>query len=55
MPCAGDNAHLDSVYGGYCVFAQIHPEDDASFAVVDSIAAVVKQRGTVDIVSMKAS
>ena len=33
----GTNAHLDEAYGGYCVFAQV--EDDASFAIVDAIAA----------------
>merc|ERR1711934_1221172 len=35
------NSHLDEAYGGYCVFAQV--EDDASFAVVDKIAAAIKQ------------
>ena len=34
------NAHLDEAYGGYCVFAEV--ADDASFAVVDRIAAAVK-------------
>ena len=32
-----------SRYGGYCVFAQV--EDDASFAVVDAIAAAIKAGG----------
>jgi cyclophilin family peptidyl-prolyl cis-trans isomerase len=35
------NAHLDSVYGGYCVFASVAPGDAASFATVDAIAAAV--------------
>ena len=39
----GTNAHLDEAYGGYCVFAQV--EDDASFAIVDAIAAAVKSKG----------
>ena len=29
----------DTVYGGYCVFAEV--ADDASFAVVDKIAAAI--------------
>ena len=41
----GTNAHLDEAYGGYCVFAQV--EDDASFQVVDSIAAEIKSKGKV--------
>ena len=39
----GSNAHLDTAYGGYCVFAQV--EDAASFAVVDAIAAAIKAGG----------
>ena len=37
------NAHLDNVYGGYCVFAEV--ADDASFATVDKIAAAIKGGG----------
>ena len=33
------NSHLDEAYGGYCVFAEV--ADDASFAVVDRIAAAI--------------
>ena len=33
------NSHLDEAYGGYCVFAEV--ADDASFAVVDKIAAAI--------------
>ncbi|CAE8635821.1 unnamed protein product, partial [Polarella glacialis] len=47
------NAHLDSVYGGYCVFAEV--ADDASFRVVDAIAQAVKERGSVKINSVTAS
>lgn len=43
----GTNAHLDEAYGGYCVFAQV--EDDASFAIVDAIAAAVKSKSKVAI------
>ena len=46
----GTNAHLDSAYGGYCVFAQV--EDDASFKVVDAIAEAIKKVGKVDISSI---
>ena len=35
-----DNIHLDSAYGGYCVFAEVRNEE--SFRVVDAIAAVIK-------------
>ena len=35
-----DNTHLDSAYGGYCVFG--HVIDDASFSVIDTIAQAVK-------------
>ena len=41
------NEHLDSAYGGYCVFARV--EDDESFAVVDEIAKVVKGKGKVTV------
>ena len=43
------NSHLDEVYGGYCVFAQVLEDDAASFAVVDKIAAAIKKQGTVPI------
>jgi len=42
------NVHLDEAYGGYCVFAQIDPTDQASFQVVDAIAKeILKAEGTV--------
>ena len=44
------NAHLDSVYGGYCVFAEVVSEE--SFATVDKIAEKIKGgAGTVTITS----
>ena len=43
------NSHLDEVYGGYCVFAQVADGDTASFAVVDKIAAAIKAQGKVPI------
>ena len=46
------NSHLDEVYGGYCVFAQVSESDTASFAVVDKIAAAVKAQGKVQINSI---
>lgn len=42
-----DNSHLDAAYGGYAVFAKV--KDDASFQVVDAIAAAVKEKGRVGI------
>lgn len=43
----GENSHLDTAYGGYCVFAKV--EDDSSFQTVDTIAAAVKKDGKVRI------
>merc|ERR1740121_119631 len=43
------NDHLDTVYGGYCVFAKV--ADQASFATVDKIAAAVT-KGNVKISAM---
>ena len=53
----GANTHLDSAYGGYCVFAQIAAEDRASFETVDKIAAAIAaQEGRrVAILSVRAS
>lgn len=45
----GDNTHLDSAYGGYCVFARVDPNDVASFRVIDAIATEVKSKGSVAI------
>ena len=42
-----DNVHLDGAYGGFCVFARV--KNEASFRVVDAIAAAVKQKGSVGI------
>ena len=36
------NSHLDEAYGGYCVWAEVHPGDSSSFAVIDKVAAAVK-------------
>mmetsp|Transcript_110150 Transcript_110150/g.206487 ORF Transcript_110150/g.206487 Transcript_110150/m.206487 type:complete len:152 (-) Transcript_110150:86-541(-) len=47
------NDHLDTVYGGYCVFAEV--ADDASFTTVDKIADAVKKCGKVAIISVTAS
>ena len=40
-----DNAHLDSAYGGYAVFAAVDPGDAASFATIDSIARNILEGG----------
>lgn len=45
----GNNKHLDSAYGGYCVFALVEDGDATSLRVVDDIAAAVKARGKVGI------
>ena len=39
----GDNPHLDSAYGGFCVFAAVADADAASFRVVDAVAESVKK------------
>lgn len=36
-----ENTHLDTAYGGYCVFAVVAQGDVASWAVVDKIAVAV--------------
>lgn len=36
-----DNSHLNSAYGGYCVFASVEAGDAASWRTVDAIAAAV--------------
>uniref|UniRef100_A0A0G4FCB9 peptidylprolyl isomerase n=1 Tax=Chromera velia CCMP2878 TaxID=1169474 RepID=A0A0G4FCB9_9ALVE len=35
------NAHLDTAYGGYCVFATVDEGDAASFSTIDAIAQAV--------------
>ena len=41
----GANTHLDSVYGGYCVFAAVAENDTTSWAVVDAIADAIAKQG----------
>jgi len=36
-----DNLHLDTVYGGYCVFAEVDPRDATSWATINAIAAAI--------------
>jgi cyclophilin family peptidyl-prolyl cis-trans isomerase len=45
------NAHLDVVYGGYCVFAVV--QDDESFRTVDAVARKVKAGSPTTIVRMR--
>lgn len=37
-----DNSHLDTAYGGYCVWANVKEGDAESWKTVDAIAAAVK-------------
>jgi cyclophilin family peptidyl-prolyl cis-trans isomerase len=46
------NAHLDSAYGGYCVFAEVAAGDSASDATMNRIAEEVKTKGSVKINKM---
>lgn len=39
------NSHLDTAYGGYCVFANVEEDDDESFKVVDAIAKQIVEGG----------
>ena len=45
------NTHLDTAYGGYCVFAEV--ADEPSYAVVDAIAGAVSQKGSVALQEMR--
>ena len=49
-----NNVHLDSVYGGYCVFAAVDQSDKASWQVIGAIAETIsrKQGGLVGISNM---
>ena len=40
----GANCHLDSVYGGYCVFAEVSSDDSDSWATVDAIASAISSK-----------
>ena len=45
-----ENKHLDSVYGGYCVFAQVDDNDKDSWATINAIADAIandKSRPTI--------
>lgn len=51
-----ENAHLDSAYGGYAVFAAVEPGDAASFATIDAIARAIadqSQKPTIDFVHVE--
>ena len=37
--------HLDEVYGGYCVFAEVAASDEASWATVNAIADAIANKG----------
>lgn len=41
-----DSPHLDSAYGGYCVFAEVEEDDEDSWRCVEAIAEVIKTKGT---------
>lgn len=36
-----DSPHLDSAYGGYCVFAEVAADDAASWATITAIAKAI--------------
>jgi peptidyl-prolyl cis-trans isomerase B (cyclophilin B) len=40
----GDNEHLDSAYGGYCVFAEVRLDDERSWATIDAIAKKIASK-----------
>lgn len=45
------NAHLDSAYGGYCVFAQVEAHDAESWTVIEKIARSIPAGKNVKIAS----
>ena len=49
-----ENSHLDSAYGGYCVFAVVELDDASSWKTIDAIAASIatKQKPTVTVKSV---
>jgi cyclophilin family peptidyl-prolyl cis-trans isomerase len=49
-----DNTHLDDVWGGYCVFAQVAESDTESWSTINAIADVIASSSlkTVGIASM---
>jgi len=47
-----DNKHLDTAYGGYCVFAQVEASDASSWAAISAIAAAIPRGTKPRIVSM---
>lgn len=40
-----DSTHLDSAYGGYCVWARVAAEDKNSWAAIDAIASKIASSG----------
>lgn len=50
----GDNAHLDSAYGGYCVFAAVAADDAASWVACDAIAKAIAKGGKKSVALTKA-
>ena len=40
----GDNKHLDSAYGGYCVFARVKLDDAVSWKTIDKIAEAIASK-----------
>ena len=53
----GANTHLDDVYGGYCVFAEVDKDDATSWATIDAIAGDIanQRKQTVTVQSVKVS
>lgn len=43
------NSHLDTAYGGFCVFAFVEDGDSASFKTIDAIAAQIPKTSKVAI------
>jgi peptidyl-prolyl cis-trans isomerase A (cyclophilin A) len=50
-----NNSHLDNVYGGYCVFAQVDDKDKASWATIEAIADAIanQEKPTIRIDTVK--
>lgn len=48
-----DNVHLDTAYGGYCVFASVAADDAASWKTCDAVAAAVLRKETPRILAVE--
>jgi len=46
------NKHLDTAYGGFCVFASVEEDDSTSFQVIDAIASAIPKEKKVPLLGV---